>query len=268
MTLTPAGEAPRRPLTIVTFIWRGERDYGPEHANALKAMLDRHMLTRFRLVVIADEPSPLYDPSIEFMLMPTEARMLADIPSPEGGRFPSSYRRLWLFSAMARQLGSEIILTDVDVVVTGDWSHLAEWRGTEFVGWKPRMRWGGEHRLAGGMWYLRTGARTEVWDEFVKDPHAAIAKARAAGFRGSDQAWISYMLTDSAATWPASAGIYSVRDFTRSPEEVVPDIPADACVVHFNGNVKPWMPEARVRHPWIDRFWPSAVDASGRAALG
>lgn len=255
-------------LSIVTFVWKGERDYGARHANDLKEMLDRYLRVPFGLTVIADDPNDRsYRDDICVVPLPDEAKPLAELRSPEGSRFPSSYRRLWLFSEAARWLGPRIILTDVDVVVTGDWSHLVQ-DPSDFVGWRPRMRWGGENRLAGGMWYLRTGTRTEVWKEFVKDPHAAIAKARAAGFRGSDQAWISYMLTDSAATWPAGAGIYSVRDFTRDPEEVIPDIPADACVVHFNGNVKPWMPEARVRHPWIDRFWPSAVDASGRAALG
>lgn len=236
-------------IAIVTWLWRGERDYRAEHANVLGAMLRRHMTVPFRLICITDEPGD-FDAGVEALPTPPAAAALAALKTPEGGRFPSSYRRLWLFSAEARTLAPRVLLTDIDVVVTGDLAPLVD-RDDDFVGWRPGQSWGNDkHRLAGGTWLLRTGSKTAVWDDFAGPP--SIAEARRAGYRGSDQAWISYKLNGTVPVWPAGSGIYSIRDMTRDDRRVRTDAPpADARVVHFNGRGKPWDGPTADQHPWV-----------------
>jgi hypothetical protein len=253
-------------LTVVTWVWRGERAYDLSHAAALATTIRRHYPHPLRFVAISDEPRPVVD-TIEVMQTPPAARELASLKTPEKANFPSSYRRLWLFSEEAARLfPGRVLLTDVDAVATGNWAPLLNVAGNpDFVGWKPRQKWGGEGRVAGGMWLLRTGTRTGVYEDFVVNPARAIEAARAAGFRGSDQAWLSYKLAATAPVWAAGSGVYSVRDFLERDANGRPvrhgtiqrtTLPSDARVVHFNGHVKPWHAEARRLHPWLSEHWP------------
>jgi hypothetical protein len=255
-------------LTVVTFVWPGPRGCLLEHASILGAMVRRHA-PGARVVAIADQPGPC--PGVEVIRTPPAALAMARLESPEGARFPSSYRRLWLFSLEAREvLGADrILLTDVDAVVVRDLSPLVDEHVDPFIGWRPRMVWGraGEARLAGGMWALDLDTHTDVWYEFARDPEKAIARARAAGFRGSDQAWLSFKLAKTAPVWPAGSGVYSIRDFlerdrhsgrpVRGGQLDANVLPADARVVHLNGprHFKPWSPEARARFPWVREHW-------------
>lgn len=246
--------------TIVTFLWDQpnlKRRYRFEHAEALADQLERWMKTPYRFVLITDNPRDT-DRKMRVIETPPGARELAHCRTPEDfNKYPSSYRRLWLFSQEARSLGEHILLTDVDVVVTADWSHLFDY-DADFVGWQPGMGWGNlEDRLAGGMYCLRTGTHAEVYEDFIRDPELAIRTARAAGYRGSDQAWLSFKLVKRAHVWPKEAGVFSVRDMTRDQRFVHTDRPPDgACVCHFNGDLNPWDDELQRMHPWIKQYWP------------
>ncbi len=245
--------------TIVTFIWAGERDYRPEHVAIMAEALKRRMTGLYRFVVVTDDPDADHG-GAETFRTPDAAVALGKWKTPEASRFPSCYRRLWMFSKEACELGERVLMTDVDAVVVDDWAPLFR-PDADFVGWhRPKGTWGSvERRVAGGMWLLRTGTMSHVYDQFVKDPPGAIARARALGFRGSDQAWISHKLADrtSACVWPAWAGIYSVRDFTRDDRRaIVRKIPADTRVVHFNGLKSPWNADAQTQHPWVKEFMP------------
>lgn len=233
-------------LTIVTFLWNeGFRDYRPEHASTLRKMIARHLSIPHRFVCIADDPSAFGD-DVEVIQTPVAAKKLGELRSPEGARFPSCYRRLWMFSDEARVLGERVLLLDVDLVVCEDFASIVD-RDEDFVGWRPYRDWGAQMRFGGGIYLLRTGSRTKVWTDF----HGAdsIAKARRNGFRGSDQAWISYKLGSTEPYWDKSAGIYSVRDF--SP---LTDLPKGAKIVQTNGGMKPWSDSAR-SIPWIAENW-------------
>lgn len=217
-------------LTVVCWMWRGERKYLPVHVNALHKMVRKHLTVPHRFVCIADTLDG-FAPGIEVMPMPEGAVRLAAMRSPEGANMPSCYRRLWLFSEEARRLGDRVLLTDIDAIITGNIDHLVA-RTETFVGWRPIVDWGNKERVAGGMYLMTTGAHTEVYDDFNK---SAIGEARAAGYRGSDQAWISYKLGKTAATWAESDGIYALSDFKQSETP-----PPDALVIHFCGHTKPW----------------------------
>jgi hypothetical protein len=170
-----------------------------------------------------------------------------------------------MFSDEAKMLGERVMLIDVDLVFTADPAPLFD-RQEDFVGWRPLRTWGKENRFGGGIYLLRTGTRTHVWDSFKG--HESIARARAAGLRGSDQAWLSYCLAGTETSWPKDSGIYSVRDLTHSAKTVVArrgpairrhaqplQLPTDAIIVQFNGpqNEKPWTSTAKMKHTWLEQ---------------
>lgn len=227
--------------TVVTWLWAGNRAYLPEHVNVLAAMFRRHLTLPHRFVCITDM-SDGFDSDIDVMPMPAAAKDLGKFHTPEGGRFPSCYRRLWMFSSEAKCLGKRVLMVDIDLVLTGNIDHLFAPRA-RFVGWQPKASWGGTNRIGGGMYLMTPGAHTEVFDDF-KGMESIIA-ARAAGFRGSDQAWISHKLVGKVKLWPSDAGIYSIRDLKDG------QLPDDACLVQFNGTGKPW----HGRPSWTLEHW-------------
>lgn len=232
-------------LGIVCFQWRtGFRDYLPEYVNILARSVKRHLPIPHKFFCVTDETQG-FSSDVEVIETPARARELGQMASPEGPRFPSSYRRLWAFSEEAKCLGDRVMMLDIDCVITGDLSPLFEPQD-DFVGWRPSSLWGKENRVAGGTWLLRTGTKTKVWTEFSKE---AAAKARAAGFRGSDQAWISYRLGSKVALWPQHCGIYQAQQMKKHGFKV---LPADARIVHFNGTVKPW---SLRQIPWVAKHW-------------
>lgn len=238
-------------LTVHCYLWReqGGRDYRPEHVNTLARMVRRHLHVPHRFVCVTDEPGD-YDAGVDVVPLPEEARGLAALRTPEGARFPSSYRRLWSFSPEAVVLGERLLMLDIDCVVTGDITPLVE-RGDDFVGWRPRHAWGrNQQRVGGGTWLLRAGTKADVWHTFHADPTRTIQRAREAGHRGSDQAILSWQLYDERHVWPADCGIYASQDMLRPHRHAL--LPADARVVHFNGTQKPW---TAGHIPWVKEHY-------------
>lgn len=229
--------------SVVCYLWNGtnlgDRPYKPEHVNVLRKMVARNMQAEHRFICIADSAVG-FDKDVEVVITPPAATKVGQHRSPEGFRFPSCYRRLWTFSDEARILGDKVLLIDIDLVVMRPLDHLFA-SDVDFMGWRPYRDWGSQLRFGGGIYMLRPGTRTRVWTDF--QGAASIQKARARGYRGSDQAWISYCLANTEPYYDKSAGIYSIRDMKGT--EHTP--PADACLVQFNGPVKPWNSPL----PWV-----------------
>lgn len=233
-------------IAVVCWTWNvGFRTYTPAHVNTLAAMIGRHLTLPHRVICITDEKEGFSD-AVTVIPTPEEARPLGDLRTPEGNRFPSCYRRLWMFSEQAKMLGDRVMLLDVDLVVTRSLDPLFE-RKEEFVGWRPYRDWGNQCRFGGGLYLMTPGTRTKVWDDFKGA--ASIAEARAHGFRGSDQAWISYKLAATDPYFDRSSGVYSIRDL-GDPRK----LPADARLVQTNGPMKPWSAEGQTV-PWIRENW-------------
>lgn len=176
------------PLTFLTWKWKapnGARSFQSKHVNVVYAMVARWYQRPFRFVCLTDEAKGL-DERIEARPLPVRFDQLAN---PLGPRFPNCYCRLWTFSREAAELGERIFQLDIDVMITGDLCPLVD-RDEDFVGWTDKRF--EEHKIAGGAFLLRTGALPEVWEDF--DPKNSPPAAKAAGFKGSDQAWISYRL--------------------------------------------------------------------------
>lgn len=219
-------------ISVVCWIWHGPRMYEPKHANVLRRMLGRHLKVPFRFICITDTTDG-FDPEVEVMPIPAASAAVGHLRTPEANQqMPSCYRRLWMFSDEARVLGERVLLLDVDLVALNDITPLIE-RDEDFVGWRPRKAWGNADRVAGGMYLLRTGTHPEVWTDFDKQ---GIAEAKAEGFRGSDQAWLSYKLGKSAALWSNDDGLYALSDLISLGNYP----PNDARIVQFAGPRKPW----------------------------
>jgi hypothetical protein len=234
-------------ISFVCWLWNGtglgDRPYKPSHVNTLQRAVARHMSRPHRFVCVADSAEG-FSPNVEVFLTPPAAKAIGELRSPEGGRFPSCYRRLWNFSPDATALGDKLFCVDIDWVPVRDLGPLFD-RTEDFVGWRPYRDWGQKLRFGGGSYLIRAGKRPEVWAQFRGAD--SINKARRAGFRGSDQAWISYMLGAKEKYYGRDAGIYSIRDMKGKEEE----LPADARMVHFNGPTKPWSSNLE----WVKRHW-------------
>jgi hypothetical protein len=228
-------------LAVVCFQWNtGYREYRPEYVNALARGVKRNLPVPHRFVCITEETKG-FSAEVEVFPTPREALDAAKIQSPEGPRFPSSYRRLWAFSEEAKALGDRILMLDIDCIITSNLEPLLEPQD-DFIGWRPSSLWGKEQRVAGGTWLLKAGSRTDVWTNFSRQ---GVARARAAGYRGSDQAWISYCMGPNVSLWPQHCGIYQAQQMKKQGFRV---LPKDARIVHFNGGAKAWT----LRHiPWI-----------------
>jgi hypothetical protein len=234
-------------VSIVCWLWNGtglgDRPYAPEHVNTLRKAIARHMSIPHRFVCVADSAEG-FDKEVEVFITPPEAKKVGELRSPEGGRFPSCYRRLWNFSPDAKALGDRLFCIDIDTVVVADWAPLFD-RTEDFVGWRPYRDWGGKFRFGGGSYLIKAGSRSQVWTDFRGQP--SIFQARRAGFRGSDQAWLSFKLGKREPYYDRAAGIYSIRDMKGKENH----LPPDARMVHFNGPTKPWSSPL----PWVKEHW-------------
>jgi hypothetical protein len=197
----------------------------------------------FRFVCITDDTEGLV-PEVETLPLPN----MVEIPAPNGDRFPSCYRRLWLWSEEAAQvLPGQVVCMDIDVVIAGDVTEFFN-RDEDCVMWHDP-----DHKslkYSGGLWMIRTGTRTHVWNNF--DPVKSPKTTKEAGLLGSDQAWLSYCLKDEAV-WKRSDGIYRTRNLHPGCNALIIQTP--------NNKSKPWMGAFKIRYkPYADIWWSYAVD--------
>lgn len=220
------------------------REFAAANVNIQARAFRRHLREPHRYICISDSNEGLDPAVVEHLPTPPEARVWGSLKSPEGTRFPSCYRRLWNFSEAAKVLGDRIMASDIDAIPVADIAPMFA-QEDDFVGWVPERAWGLQHRFGGGTYLLTPGTKTHVWDRFRGLP--SIHEARTAGFRGSDQAWMSYQLVATETYFPRNSGIHSVREM--GPQL---DLPRGARLIHFNGPRKPW----NYGHiPWIAANW-------------
>lgn len=239
-------------LTFVTFRWAPPRGYRsqfrPQAVVALRDMIRRHYPHPHRFVCVCDDPSGMGD--VETMALWNE---FANIPNPNGRHNPSCYRRLKLFAPEAAEMfGERIVCLDLDMVAVADLTPLFD-RDEDFIVWGesdyPTTQW-----YNGSVWMLRAGTRTKVWTEF--DPKTSPLLAKRAGKKGSDQGWLSYILSNPReATWGRNDGVYSFR---KHIQPMGGHLPANARLIAFHGKVDPWHWQAQ-RHDWVRENWGVAA---------
>lgn len=262
-------------ISAVCWKWRSpaERDkrasseFRPEHVNILRASFERNYPEEHRFICITDDPTGL-DPRIETYPCPVT---FEHVPAPAGVRYPSSYRRLWNFSEEARELlGPRIFHFDVDSIFTGDLRKLLSAQ-EDFVSWYDnRFEW---KKIPGGIYLLRTGTHTHVWDRF--DPAISPQVAARAGCKGSDQGWLSHLLFPAQRAWGIADGVYSIKwldprkglrrrrvikggrvhmGTAKLKYKEIP-LPSNCVFVATPGFDKPWTPELQEVCPWIREHW-------------
>lgn len=230
-------------LSVVCWRWAPRPNYrstyGPETVNTLRRMVQRHYPHPHRFICVTDDPQGI-DPDIEIVPLWTD---FAELEHPYGPKFPNCYRRLRAFHPeIGRVFGERFVSIDLDCVITADVTPV--WNRPEDI-----VLWGGTHETTpynGSMLLMTAGARPQVWTEF--HPVCSPRHARRAGFFGSDQAWISYVLGPHEARWTHADGVYSWRLDCQPPEKPLPD---NARIVLFHGRYDPWSPHVRDRCPWV-----------------
>lgn len=213
-------------LAVVCYFWRRPGGpYAPAHVDALARNVARHYRRPHRFLVCTNDPGP-FAPGVEVV---PDREAFADLRSPEGIAMPSCYRRLELFGPDAgRRFGERIAALDLDVLAVADLVPIFD-RADPVLLYRDPLR---ADQANGSLVVLTAGAAPHVWAAF--DPSRSPALARAAGFRGSDQAWLSYCLP-GAARVGAEQGVVSFRKHCVGGE-----LPAGARLVVFHGRPKHW----------------------------
>lgn len=233
-------------LTFVAWRWTPPHGYrsvfSPDTVFALREMLDRHHHKPHRFVCITDEPDAL--PGIETIPLWDWG---SGIKSPIGRSYPSCYRRLRVFAPDAGEMfGERLVSIDLDTVIVGDVTPLFD-RPEDFVIWNssdfPKQAY------CGSLWMLKTGSRPQVYTEF--NPETSPGIAWRAGYRGSDQSWINYMLPNEAM-WTKKDGVFSYRkDIARFGNK----LPPNATLVAWHGKIDPWSKHGQ-KIDWVRAHYP------------
>ena len=233
-------------ISVVCFKWRpraGYRStYGPGTVNTLQRMVARHYGKPHRFICVTDDAQGL-DPDVEVVPLWKDH---AELPNPSFRTGPSCYRRLKVFARdMGAVLGERFACMDLDTVITGDLSPILD-RTEDFIAWRnPDTRW----PINGSFFMLTAGSRPQVWESF--DPKTSPAKSHAAGCKGSDQGWMSYVLSGEP-TIGQEGGLYSYReDVARGGNK----LPKHARMVFFHGHWDPWDPEVHKVAPWVTEHY-------------
>lgn len=230
-------------LDVVCWKWKAPPGYRSiflsQHVNTLAAMVRRHYPNEHRFSCITDDADGIDTSRVRVIPLWDDLR---NIQNPSFKNGPHCYARLKAFSKEAAEvIGPRFVSLDLDCVIVGDMRPLWD-RPEDYVAWGDSIFKGSYN---GSMWLMSAGSRTFVWETF--DPTSSPQAAHAAGFRGSDQGWVSYCLTKRGeATWTRSDGVYSFRNdhLGRLP------LPANARIVLFHGHVDPWTPACKAI-PWV-----------------
>lgn len=230
-------------LQIVLWKWRDPRkrhilfDYSAEAVNRKRDELRRFLDMPYDLVCITDDAAGLAS-DIRILPLWSEGRAL-------GG----CWCRLKAFAPEMRELiGPRFAWIDLDSIVVGPLAPVLQRR-------EPALFYRSDSvpgtPYNGSLLLMDAGARAEVWRRF--DPATSPARARAAGYEGSDQSWIAYVLGEREPVWTREDGVLHFA------LDCVPDLPAHGRIVFFPGVHKPHMARTREHAPWIDRYYAPAA---------
>ncbi len=202
------------------------RDYGAEHVNIMRNMLERHLQLPHRLFCVTDDPTGL-DPRVVYVPMWTEHAAVF-----------KNCRRLKILDESVREIfGDRILQLDLDLVIVDDLTDVASAPDDLVYG-------GSMHLLL-----IRTGHLHDLWERFSRDPEKVLAEAHAAGqdVRTSDQAILNHHLKSRGIPRKSPGPIrINFRDLPSS------GVPSGVKLVHFIGSDNPAMHRD---HPLVKEHW-------------
>lgn len=237
-------------LQIVLWKWKGHnRTFEPDHVNIMCCMLRRNLQNYpHRIICVTDDPGGIHECETAPLWIDHSG-----LENGSGRHLPSCYRRLKLYDKNTQldlgiEKGDRILSLDLDTLITGDIRDIVRTEGL-FVGWELR---GAHHPRVfnGSLQMFDAQTLQEIWSEF--DPKTSILKAGHAGYKGSDQAWLSYNLVNREGTvglkwpevssWPLQNRIQGI-------------LRRDNRIIFFHGSTKPWDEAAQKATPWVSRYW-------------
>jgi hypothetical protein len=217
-------------MKFVTWLW-GDRNwhssYGPEHVNLLCDCIRRKYKGNAEFYCVTDNPEGLGD---DITIIPLW---------PDFSELGHCYRRLKAFSKEFGELiGGKFCSIDLDVVITGDLTEIID-NAPDFAIMKDFQP---PTPYNGSFFIMEPGARVQVWEEFVKDPHGLIAKGDKLGYCACDQKIIATVLGKGERVLGDSDGFYSYKFAIKQRGNKLPE---NAKVIAFHGTGKPWHKEYR-----------------------
>lgn len=210
-----------------------------EHVNRLYAMLSRNIKDPFILHCLTDNAEGIR-PEVNCIPLWDDYRMM-------GG----CYIRLRSFSReMYDLIGSDFFSIDLDVIILRDITRLLQSCRQQF----EFKIWGDTNPTTpynGSFYYMKAGARRQVWENF--DPAVSPIKAKKLNYVGSDQAWIGACLGRNEAVWNINDGIYSYR--VHFKEGLKKHLTGRERIIFFHGSNDPSKPKTQAAAPWILSYW-------------
>lgn len=236
-------------ITFVTFKWepfdgklhpKKGIQFTAQHVNVLYSMLARNIKAQeWRLICVTDNSSGIRS-EVEILPLWTDYRAM-------GG----CYTRLKLFSAEMKDLiGPDFFAIDLDTVVVSDITHLLEDSRNNY---EFRI-WGDTNPLTpynGSFFYLKSGTRRRVWEEFHPIQTPRLASHRR--YCGTDQACIGYILGENEARYNCSDGIFSYRVHFQQQKRF--DLQGPEKIIFFHGSHDPSKEETQTLSPWVKEHW-------------
>jgi hypothetical protein len=237
-------------LTVCTYLWEpveGSRysRYGPDDVRLLQRMVARNLSIPHDFVVVTDHPEAFADDSAIRVVPIDWTTHVSD----------TCFVRLFTFSPRARKIiGERVLQLDLDTVIVGDLGPIVD-RSEDLVLWRNPRKWpltfpevGHAKRLSwfnGAVMLHSPGTWGVIWQNF--DPHDPGAR--------DDQWLISDYAGKDNPYWDQNDGIYRPASRYR-PWQGIGDgkLPANARLVTFAGDCKPWLPEVIAENPWIQEF--------------
>ena len=231
-------------MKILTFKWRPANEYRTEFTaqavNTLSNMLKRNIDTGFdyEFICVTDNKDGIDQ---EIRTMP-----LWKNPAPAHGDVnkPNCFYRLRTFAEDFKHfVGPRFMWLDLDCIITGNITPLLERPEDFIINRATNMR----NYYNGSMVMMNTGSRKEVWDKFNAHTSPNVAKAK--GFVGSDQAWISNVLGPDEARFTNADGVYSYQGDVMTDHSG--NLPKNAKIVFFQGRANPWDTDVQAVHSWV-----------------
>jgi hypothetical protein len=255
-------------LSIVTWKWKnnvGWINYTSEHVNHLRCQVERFIGVPYKFFCITDDSTGLHH---DIISIPIEI-MSANVPAYTNHctHLRSCFRRLRLFSPKAEKIfGKRIMQIDIDMVITGDISHIAK-RTEPFLIWRSYSQGRRHYALNTSLILMDAGARSDIWEQFNADIEGVSKAARHHGWNGTDQAVIAYLSEKKEPpTFGKQDGIYAFRD---DPKECQGDeLAQQVKVISFHDRFDPADPKLHKQCKWLDRAWRESSDNIPMFSMG
>lgn len=229
-------------LTVLLGLWNGWRPvYKPYHVTALARMLRHYVKIPHRIALLTE-----YDLDADEL----EVDVVTSLP-PEPSNLVTRhgincFRRLRYFDPeWSGRFGTDWVMSiDLDTLILDDMTSTLEWAMNDFGFTIIRGRLANEHGQRpynGSLYLIRVGEHRHVWDEF--DWTNGPRECADAGWRGSDQVWLSLHL-QGAPTLGTEHGVYFYQQYLESS-----DSDPEARMLHYAGLLKPWSKQSQRETP-------------------